>query len=69
MRTYGRLREKIREKFGTIGAFSLAIEKDTSSISKKLNGHVPWDQNDIEKSCNLLDIPIGKVPEYFFYDE
>ena len=69
MRTYGRLREKIKQRYGTIGDFAAAIRKDRSTISKKLNGIVPWDQDEIESCCALLDIPINQVSDYFFYSE
>lgn len=67
MRTYGKLRERIREKFGTIGAFAEAWGKDRSSVSNKLNGLVPWTSKDIEEVCILLEIAIEEVGEYFFY--
>ena len=69
MRTYGKLREKIKNVFGTIGAFADALDLDRSTISKKLNSVVPWDQVEIEKSCKLLGIPADNIPEYFFYEE
>ena len=67
MRTYGKLRERIRAKFGTIGAFAKAWGKDRSTVSNKLNGLTPWTQVDIEEICKLLDISIEEVCEYFFY--
>lgn len=69
MRTYGRLREKIKQRYGTIGDFAVAIGKDRSTISKKLNGIVSWYQDEIEACCALLDIPINQVADYFFYTE
>lgn len=69
MRTYGKLREKIRNVFGTIGVFADALGVDRSTISKKLNSIVPWDQLEIEETCRLLNIPIENNHEYFFYDE
>lgn len=69
MRTYGKLREKIRNVFGTIGAFADALNRDRSTVSKKLNGLVPWDQAEMEESCELLGIPKDNIPEYFFYEE
>lgn len=69
MRTYGRLREKIRNVFGTIGAFADALNRDRSTVSKKLNGLVPWDQLEMEESCKLLGIPLDNIQDYFFYDE
>lgn len=68
MRTYGKLRERIRNVFGTIGAFADALNKDRSTVSKKLNGIVPWDQVEMEDSCNLLGIARESIPEYFFYE-
>lgn len=67
MRTYGKLREKIKAVFGTIGNFATAMNKDKSTISNKLNGLVAWTNVEIENACKLLGISISEVPEYFFY--
>ena len=67
MRTYGKLREKIKVKYGTIGTFAEALGKDRSTVSNKLNGLVPWTSVDIEETCDLLDIALSEVSEYFFY--
>lgn len=67
VRTYGRLRENIKAKFGTIGAFAAAWGKDRSTVSNKLNGLTPWTDVDIEETCGLLDIAIDEVSAYFFY--
>lgn len=69
MRTYGKLREKIRNVFGKHEVFADAIGLDRSTISKKLNSVVPWDQVEIEECCKLLGIPTDNIPEYFFYEE
>ena len=67
MRTYGKLREQIKQVFGTLGAFAEAMNRDRSSISNKLNGLTPWTQPEIEDACKLLGIAIEEVSEYFFY--
>ncbi len=67
MRTYGKLREAIRIKFGTIGKLADALGLDRSTLSNKINGITAWKQDDIEKACELLDIPLEEVHEYFFY--
>ena len=67
MRTYGKLRERIKAVFGTIGAFADAIGKDRSTISSKLNGLSPWTSAEIENACKQLNIAIEEVGEYFFY--
>ena len=69
LRTYGKLREKIRCVCGTISAFSDAVGRDRSTISKKLNGIVPWDQVEIEDCCRILGLSTDDIPEYFFYKE
>lgn len=69
MRTYGALREKIRAKFGTIGAFADALGKDRSTVSQKLNGIVSWTQDEMEASSELLEFSKIDIPKYFFYEE
>ena len=68
MRTYGALRERIRAKFGTIGAFADAMGKDRSTVSQKLNGLVSWSQDEMEAASELLEFPKSDIPNYFFYD-
>ena len=69
MRTYGRLRERIKLMFGTIDAFADAMDMSRSALSRKLNGVSPWTHLEIERACDLLDIPITIVVEYFFYED
>ena len=69
MRTYGALREKIRAKFGTIGAFADAMGKDRSTISQKLNSIVSWADDEMELASVLLEFPKSDIPKYFFYEE
>ena len=67
MRTFGKLREAIKKKHKTLADFAAAIGMDVSTLSGKLNGRTGWKQSEIERACYLLDIPIEKVGEYFFY--
>ena len=68
MRTYGKLRELIREKFGTLGSFADAMGIDRSTLSNKINGINAWKQDEIERACKLLEIPMSEVYDYFFYE-
>lgn len=68
MRTYGRLREKIREVVNTIQVFADEMGMNKSTLSNKLNGKTAWKHSEIEKACKLLGIPMEQVCEYFFYD-
>ena len=67
MRTFGKLREAIKQKYRTLAAFATAMNMDVSTLSGKLNGRTGWKQSEIELACKLLGIPIEKVGEYFFY--
>ena len=66
-RTYGKLREKIKTKYPTLKNFAKTIGIDSSTLSLKLNGVAPWKQTEIETVCQLLDIPVIEIGEYFFY--
>lgn len=66
MYDYSKLNGRIVEIFGTQGKFSEAMELSERSISLKLNNRVPFSQNDIKKSAELLNIPIGEISDYFF---
>ena len=69
MRTYGRLREKIKNKYDNLDHFADCMGKSRTTISFKLTGKVPWNQQDIELACKLLDIPKAEITDYFFYDQ
>ena len=69
MRTYGKLREKVRDVFGSQAAFAEAMGEARKTIALKLNGGAPWKDFEIEGCCQVLGIPKEKIPEYFFYDE
>ena len=64
--SYAKLLGKIREVFGTNAAFAAAMDMDSSTLSAKLNGKSPWKREEIEKACDLLNIPIEEVHLYFF---
>ena len=64
--SYSKLRGKIREVFGINENFAKAMGIDLSSLSAKLNNKSPWKRVEIEKACELLQIPIEDVYLYFF---
>ena len=67
MKTFGKLREDIKSKFQSIEKFAEAMGINRSTLSGKLNSKTAWTQSEIERACKLLDIPMEKVGEYFFY--
>lgn len=66
---YRKLRGKIREVFGTQEKFSKAIGIGTTSLSAKLNNYVQWNQLEIDRACELLDIKDEEITLYFFTKE
>ena len=67
MKIYGKLREEIKRKYGTMEEFAQASGIKRASLSSKLNSKTPWKSTDIEKVCKALNIPMEQVSEYFFY--
>lgn len=63
---YSKLRGKIKEVFGTEGAFATAMGYNRSTVSAKLNNQSEWTRADIDKACVLLGIPFSGVEPYFF---
>lgn len=68
MRTFGKLREEIRNKYKTQKAFASAMNMDLSTLNMKLNSQRDWTRSEMENACKLLGISKDEVKEYFFYD-
>lgn len=64
--SYAKLRGKIKEVYERNEAFSKALGIDLSTLSLKLNNKTSWKREEIEKACELLEIPIEDVYLYFF---
>lgn len=67
MRKYGRLREQIKNVFGTQKAFAEAMGMNVATLNAKLNSKAQWTLSEVEKACMLLDISMTETTEYFFY--
>ena len=63
---YDKLMGRIAERCGSQFKFAKAVGISEHSISNKLNCKVGWKQQEIEKVCAVLDIPLEEIPEYFF---
>lgn len=64
--SYAKLRGIIRERFETIERFADAMDLDVSTVSARLNNKAAWKSNEIAKACELLEIPVEHLHEYFF---
>lgn len=63
---FAKLRGRITEKFGSESRFAEALGVSLISVSKKLTGRAGFSKKDIERWCDLLDIPIEEIGSYFF---
>lgn len=63
---FSKLRGKIKEKYDTIKAFSVDMQLDYTTLSKKLNNVTDFTSSEIIKACYLLQIDIEEVDQYFF---
>ena len=66
---YSKMRGKIREKFGTQNAFAEAMELSSATLSDKLNNKVQWNQKEIDKAVELLEISKEDIVAYFFTEK
>lgn len=66
MYDYYKLLGKIVEKYRTQSKFANAMELSERSLSLKLNNKVNFNQNEIKKAIELLDIPETEISDYFF---
>ena len=63
---YNKLKGRIIEIFGSQYEFAKAMNWSEKTLSLKLNGKVPWKQNDILKAVSLLKLTENDIQEYFF---
>lgn len=63
---YSSLLGKIVEKYGTQYNFAIAMGLSERSISLKLNGKVPWKDDEIYKASTILGIKLEDISRYFF---
>ena len=66
---YGKLKERIRMKYGTFGRFARAMGMHPNSLVNKLMGHTQWRQCEMAKACKLLGIKKLYIGEYFFSEK
>jgi DNA-binding XRE family transcriptional regulator len=66
--SYPKLRGAIREKFGTQAAFAKALGVNQATLVKKLAGKTEWKVAEVQAACELLEIPVDRISDYFFAD-
>ena len=64
--TFATLRGLIKEKFGTQGAFAMAMGMNESTLSKKLCDRAEWTRTEMERACKLLGKTMHDVHPLFF---
>ena len=69
MKKFGKLREQISIKYGTMDNFARVFGVNSATLSKKLTGKTDISRTEIEKFCELLDIAVEQIHEYFFYGQ
>jgi transcriptional regulator with XRE-family HTH domain len=67
MKKFGKVRERISIMYGRMEDFAKVFGVNSATLSKKLTGKADITRTEIERFCELLDIPVEQIPEYFFY--
>lgn len=63
---YQKLRGRIVEKFGSIGAFADAVGISRTQMSKKLQGKAGISQKEIIQWSEILDIEQAEYSDFYF---
>lgn len=63
MGTFGRLKEKIKRKYGNQKAFAEIMGIDTATLNKKLNGNSDWTLSEMKKISELFGIEINEIED------
>ncbi len=63
---YAKLRDSIREHFGTEGSFAKAIGRSPNYVSKVFQGKSNFNAVDISRSAEILGISTDDIGRYFF---
>ena len=63
---FNKLEGKIVEVFGTKANFAAAMELSQTTMNAKLKGRIDWKRNEMRKACDLLEIPLAELVDYFF---
>ena len=63
MRKYGRLKERIKEVFGTQGAFAEAMGMNIATANLKLNDKSEWTIGELERICDLFGIEMNEIKD------
>ncbi|MGJ0841547.1 DUF739 family protein [Clostridium tertium] len=63
---YSKLRGKIKEMYDTQDNFSKKLGLGRVSLSQRLNNILDFSQEEIYISCQLLNLKLEEIPEYFF---
>lgn len=63
---YSKLLGKIKQEFGTQDNFAEALGLGRVSLSQRLNNKLEFTQEEMFKSCEILNIPLIELPAYFY---
>ena len=63
---YNKLKGRIVEKYGSQSRFAEALGITENTVSRKMQGKVEFSKDDMINWAELLDIPQGDIPDYFF---
>lgn len=63
---YSKLKGRIKEVLGTQEVYAEKIGLSRTSLSLRLSGKLEFTQQEIRKSCDVLELEPSEIPAYFF---
>ena len=63
------LRSRIISEYGTIKAFAAAVNMSPSTLGSRLNGHIEFDFDEMQRISKQLNLTCEEVDWYFFTEQ
>lgn len=63
---YSKLKGRIKEVLGTQEVYAEKIGLSRTSLSLRLSGKLEFTQQEIRKSCDVLEFEPSEIPAYFY---
>lgn len=63
---FDKLTGRIIEKFKTRDNFATKVPMSIPTLINKLSGRVDFKSREVVRFCELLDIPLEEIPNFFY---
>ena len=65
MKRHAALRAELARNACSQEEFAFEIKRSLPYVSLRMNGHKPWDMDDVYRAMRFLQLPLDKMAYYF----